>query len=129
VGSGSSVLAIFQYTPQEQQNSTDALARLQIRYAVGKDTSTYRVNHEVTPSYVPIDTLEQPLQFATAVTALGLKLKNSPYAKLSWDQVMELSVYANKSQFLQNEFTALVEKAIYIYEPKRKKKAGKKKKT
>lgn len=128
VGSGSSVLAIFQYTPLEHQNSTDALARLQIRYAVGKDTSTYRVNHDVTPSYVPIDSLEQPLQFATAVTALGLKLKNSPYAKLTWDQVMELSVYANKSQFLQNEFTALVEKAMYIYEPKRKKKAGKKKK-
>lgn len=128
VGSGSSVLAIFQYTPQGTQNSTDELARLQIRYAVGKDTSAYRVSHTVNQSYIPFDTLEQPLQFATAVTAFGLKLKNSSYAKINWDQIMELSMYANKSQFLQNEFATLVEKAMYIYEPKRKKKAGKKKK-
>lgn len=129
VGSGSSVLAIFQYTPQLSQTMEEPLARLQIRYAVGKDTATYRLSHTVTNTYTPFDTLGQPLQFATAVTALGLKLKNTSYARLTWDQIMELSVYANKSQFLQNEFAGLVEKAMYIYEPKRKKKSGKKKKS
>lgn len=124
VGSGSSVLAIFQITPEVYDSipSDDALANVKVSYQVGKGAEQKKMNYSTTDNFINFSDLPHSFQFSTAVAGLGLKLKNSDYAKISWDQLIELANYADRNNFLENEFVALVEKAMYIYEPKRKKK-------
>jgi hypothetical protein len=58
----------------------------------------------------------------------GLKLKESPYVnKATWSNVKTVAVAAvDKNIYLQNDFLKLLDKAILVYEPNKKKKKGKK---
>ena len=58
----------------------------------------------------------------------GLKLKESPYLNnASWTDVKQAAVTAaDKTNFLQNDFLKLLDKAIEVYEPGKKKKKNKK---
>jgi Ca-activated chloride channel family protein len=129
VGSGSSILTIFQYTPVNTDTlpTGKTIANLNIRYNQGRDTTLKNYSFLATDNYSTFEKLAEQYKFATAVTAFGLKLKKSDYAKISWDLITSLSTNVNASDFLQTEFATLVEKARNIYEPPGKKKKRKKK--
>ena len=66
--------------------------------------------------------LPQPLQFATGVTLLGLKIRRSKYdANMSWSEIRSFTKkIADPNQYLQTEFLKLLEKASKIYGNKKK---------
>ncbi|MFC4262303.1 von Willebrand factor type A domain-containing protein [Ferruginibacter yonginensis] len=123
IGSGSSTFAIFEIIP----NSNDSLlnmATLQLKYHDVKDaTQQYKmVNYSITSKTQ--NEYFKDAQLAAAIALFGLKLKLSPFVKhISWQQVKAITQAAIDHQnYLQTAFLALVEQAVNIYEPKKKKK-------
>lgn len=132
VGSGSSVLAMFEIIPADERiaggDITDAsgIATLSLRYNLCSDTVNKYINQVCPLNYVEFKNLDKELQFATAVTMFGLKVKQSKYIKeAEWADIVAIAQNAmNPADYLQTQFLMLVEKAQKIYKGKK----GKRKK-
>ncbi len=126
IGSGNSTLAIFQITlvsaVKNNQNTVN-IAELQLNYKVINKTGNDSVHYFVPYNYIRQDSLQQELKMATAVTMLGLKLRNSDFqGNITWPGLLQYAADAiNPIDYLQNEFLVQVKKAKEIYEPQRKK--------
>ncbi len=132
IGSGSSILAVFQVQPTEQNSlsygaaMTDELATLQLSYSLCNDTIQIQDRFKVMNDYCMIDSVDKEIKFAAALTLFGLQLKQSKYlGQGNWNMITALANgSADKSSYLQLEFLQLVEKAKKIYVRKGKKKKG-----
>ncbi len=134
IGSGNSTLAIFEIVPAAQQSipvsntlfAADEIGSLALRYSLCNDTSSNILNYKVKNNFLPFDSINHELQFATAVTMFALKLKQSKYIKnADWPLVISVaSPAADRTNYLQNEFLQILEKAQKIYPEKKKKKRG-----
>lgn len=130
IGSGNSTLAVFEIVPTEQNvNSNkvalhEAIAHLQLKYSSLNDTSMLKIEHTVPNNYLPFESINKDLQFATVVSMLALKLKQSSYINgLDWLTINLLAKkVVNKNDYLQNEFLKLLEKVQKIYPEKKNKK-------
>ena len=130
IGSGSSTLAIFEIVPTEQNmltqqtTVTEHIAELGLRYSLCNDTSNNHVSYKVSNNYVLLDSLDKELRFATAVTMFALKLKQSKHiSNTEWDFITQFAKgAANQTEYLQNEFLNLLDKAQKLYDVKKKKK-------
>ncbi len=129
IGSGSCTIAIIEIEPTKINGfASDELGSLQLKYRDIFDTTRSQVIVDYTMSNKLIDANENSTKFAASVALFGLKLKESPYInKISWTDVRQIvDAAVDKNNFAQNEFLKLVEKAIEIYEPNKKKKKNKK---
>ncbi len=132
IGSGSSVLAVFEIVPQgEKLFSGDALdkdgvARLSMRYSLCNDTAHRMMEYVCPAKATEFKDIDKELQFATAVVMFGLKVKQSKYIKnADWLDVETIAAGSyNPKDYLQAEFLQLINKAQKIYKGKK----GKKKK-
>jgi Ca-activated chloride channel family protein len=130
IGSGNSTLAVFEIVPTEQNvNSNkvavqEAIAHLQLKYSSLNDTSMLKIEHTVPNNYLPFESIHKDLQFATVVSMLALKLKQSSYINgIDWLTINLLAKkVVNKNDYLQNEFLKLLEKVQKIYPEKKSKK-------
>lgn len=130
IGSGNSTLAVFEIVPTEQNlNSNksgveEAIAHLQLKYSSLNDTSMLKIHHTVPNNYLPFESIHKDLQFATVVSMLALKLKQSSYINgIDWLTINLLAQkVVNKNDYLQNEFLKLLEKVPKIYPEKKNKK-------
>jgi Ca-activated chloride channel family protein len=132
IGSGNSTLAIFEIEPTDQNQLTrgttfaDDIASLNVSYGNGNDTITSHLLYQVKNNFVKFETLDPELKFATAITMFGLKLKQSKFfPQVDWLTIMAIAAAsADRTNYLQNEFLQLIEKAQKVY-PEKKKKKGK----
>ena len=127
VGSGSSILAIFEVMGTEDLSKPDPdlqdIGTLSLRYSACGDTALKRVSVDLHNNYQPIDSIDRELKFATAVAMFAMKLKQSKYLNnTDWPLIKTVALAADKKNYLQNEFVQLVGKAEEIYTPKKKKK-------
>jgi Ca-activated chloride channel family protein len=130
IGSGNSTLAVFEIVPTEQNlNSNkvgveEAIAHLQLNYSFLNDTTMLKIQHTVPNNYLPFESIHKDLQFATVVSMLALKLKQSSYVNgIDWLTIDLLAQkVVNKKDYLQNEFLKLLEKVQKIYPEKKNKK-------
>jgi Ca-activated chloride channel homolog len=128
IGSGSSILALFEIVPTEKNKQTAGtvfaapLADMQLRYSLCNDTSHIIMSHTIENSFTPFHVLDKELQFATAVTMFALKLKQSKFAKnLQWSMIAPLAYQAaDQSDYLQKQFLDLLEKVQKIYPEKKR---------
>ena len=133
IGSGSCVLAIFEIVPADEKlfsgdNLLDknGVAKLSMRYSLCNDTA-HRIMEYICPAtFTEFKSLDTELQFATAVTMFGLKVKQSKYIKdADWLQIETIATASyNPKDYLQTEFLQLINKAQKIYKSKK----GKRKK-
>lgn len=129
IGSGSCTIAIIEIEPAKINGlASDELGSLQLKYRDIFDTTRSQVIVDHTMSNKLIDVNENSTKFAASVALFGLKLKESPYInKISWTDVkLIVDAAVDKNILAQNEFLKLVEKAVEIYEPNKKKKKNKK---
>jgi Ca-activated chloride channel homolog len=133
LGSGSSVLAIFEIVPVDQKLFLDGkvadengIAKLSMRYSLCNDTSHKLMEYICPAIFDEFKEIDKELQFATAVTMFGLKVKQSKYIKeADWLMIESIATSAYKQDdYLQTEFLHLIDKAEKIYKVKK----GKKKK-
>ncbi|MGF2411486.1 vWA domain-containing protein [Ferruginibacter sp.] len=133
LGSGSSVLAIFEIVPEDQRLfSGDTLdkngvAKLAMHYSLCSDTAHRNMEFICSAALTPFKEIDKELQFATAVTMFGLKVKQSKYMKdADWLDIEAIATSSyNTNDFLQTEFLQIIDKAQKIYKGKK----GKKKKS
>ncbi len=130
VGSGSSVLALFEILPVDERvqkgEITDAngIAQLSLRYNMCSDTVDRFLQQPCPLNFIEFKNIDKELQFAAAVTMFGLKVKQSKYIKnADWNDIVAIATAAyNPSDYLQTQFLVLLEKAHKVYKGKRAKK-------
>jgi len=104
----------------------NGVAKLSMRYSLCSDTA-HKVMEYVCPArFTEFKGIDNELQFATAVTMFGLKVKQSKYIKdADWLQIETIATASyNPNDYLQTEFLQMIDKAQKIYKGKK----GKKKK-
>ena len=121
VGSGSSVMAIFEITPNSLGKNTDIksqnIADIELIYKLNRDTNSKKISFSLPNNLMSFDSLSKDYKLATAITMFCLKLKRSESSKIiSWNQIKDLSNSAiDQNNYLQKEFLYLISKAQKIY--------------
>jgi Ca-activated chloride channel homolog len=136
VGSGNSVLAIFEVTPAESNDSLmnltllkENLAEVNLRYTPVNTKIIKHLSYTCGGPELPFSNLQKDLQFGTAVAMFGMKLRHSKYliAKDCWDKIESIAASSyDPANYLQKEFIGLVGTAKKLY-VKTKTKSKKKK--
>lgn len=136
VGSGNSALAVFEITPQVNEDAAasqalaqEPLADVKLRYITSDTKQTKNINYQCTGTMEPFDSLNKDLRLATAITLFGLKLRQSKYinSKEGWDTLEQITLAScDTSDYLQKQFIAMVDTAKTIYGKSKSKKKRKK---
>jgi Ca-activated chloride channel family protein len=129
IGSGNSVLAMFEIVPTPEnisltKKNENYIADIAVRYTVGKDTLHQTIQYNCPQNFTTFSNLNKDLQFAAALTMFALKLKYSKYVQSTdWKDIEALAKQCiDPDNYLQNEFLQLVAKAKKIYPAKKRKK-------
>ena len=128
VGSGSNVLAIFEWEPTSswlsspKNGSAQLLAQMELKYREKKSNQVITTKQPIELKRESIALLSQQLQFATAVTMFGLKIRRSKYdINMSWKQIKTFSKsIVDLNQPLQAAFLQILDKASKIYGNKKR---------
>ncbi len=130
IGSGSSVLAIFEISPTEKFTNnnltpTNQIATLELKYRKVNDTIASRISYNVFDRVANIDSVDRNIQFAAAVTMFALKLKGSTLiGGIDWPFIAAFAKKAaDENDYLQQEFLLLVAKAQKLYGSKKRRKS------
>jgi Ca-activated chloride channel homolog len=127
VGSGSSVLAIFEIVPQDEKSfggdvvDSEGIAKLQMRYNICGDTTMLYLENICPLNFITFKEIDKEFQFATAVTMFGLKVKQSKYIKdAEWIDIETIATASyNEKDYLQTQFLQLIDKARKVYKSKK----------
>ena len=131
VGSGNSVMAVFEILPDSASGRLNGtvgnIARLDIKYSCCNDSTHHRISYDCPASPTNFKDIDRQLQFAVSLTMFGMKLKQSKYIKeVNWDDIEALAAASyDPGVYLQTEYIQLIEKAKKIYNDKKKKKKEK----
>jgi Ca-activated chloride channel homolog len=131
IGSGSSIMAIYEIEPTENENSGGAnIGKIQLNYREVNVKSKTQKQVDFNIVNTGLDTSDTNLKFAASLTYFGLKLKKSPYINnASWTDVKTFSENVKDTNNInQMQFVELLNKAINIYEPQKSKKRKRKNK-
>ena len=122
VGSGHNTMAVFEIIPQSNIDSAANLANLTLQYHLPNDEKILTQKFE--QPFYPKEFLSTPpaIRFATAVTMFGSLLKQSKYAKFSYEDVIQIATAsADPNSTKQQEFISLLQKADKVYNYTKKK--------
>ncbi len=130
VGSGSSIMAIFEIEPQNifdiQKLDTitnNKIAIMTLRYSLCGDSSHQEIKYLCNQPLKDFLNINKDYKFATSIAMFGLKIKQSKYLKnCSWYDIEKVTALGYKeTDFLQMEFVRLLERAKKIYKTGRRK--------
>lgn len=132
IGSGNSVLAIFEITPLKEDEFingtfTQLPAQVSLRYVlpnVAANTGNRKeLNYNCPNNYAPFTNIDKEFQLGTAIAMFGMKLRVSKFFPNSeWTDIEKIAYSAyDPSNYLQKQFVELVAAAKKIYVKKRKK--------
>ncbi len=127
IGSGSGNTIVFEIVPYSKEllkKEKKDIAHMEINYRKPENKMPYIITYNFPANYIPFLQMMKPLQFATAVTMYGLKLRESKFfPDVSWDSIREIAVSSlSPANYLESQFIQLIEKSTKIYTEKRKKK-------
>jgi len=133
IGSGHSMVAMFEITPTEINKGaikdnfmTGKFAEIKLRYHLPNDTKECSFVYKSLFDFIPFTELDKCYQFSSAVAMFGSLLRNSSFAKnVEWDDIASIAEgSSSSSDLLQKEFIALVQQAKKLYSKVKKKKSG-----
>ncbi len=125
VGSGHSMIAIFEVTPKNTTvDSNVVFAKAVLQYKIPNTDVTKVQRFDVHYKIEDIYKADPSIRFAASVAMFGSLLKLSKYATgYSFTDVLNLAQTAvNTADYSQTEFLTLVQKANRLYNPTKKKK-------
>lgn len=119
VGSGHSLLAMFEIIPADPDSSRDVdrLAYVQLNYRLPRDpmprTSTFICDNQA----IPFKALQPCYRFASSIALFGGLLKRSRFMhQADWKDAIEIAEQSgDPGDGMQQEFITLIEKARKIY--------------
>ncbi len=132
IGSGFSMMALFEIEPTDLNRGTigtattnDRFANIHLQYRHPGDT-THRFFDRSSPfSFTAYEQLNRSFHFSAAVAQFGSMLRNSSFVKTrTWnDMVLMAQAAADESDLLQKEFVNLTLQAKNLYMKGKKKKS------
>ncbi len=125
IGSGNSVLAIFEVTP----NISDSLsaiafpAQVSLKYTLPATKIIKELKHDCLNNYKAFEEIDKEFQFATSIAMFGMKLRQSKYFPITdWSNTEKIALMSyNPENYLQKGFIDLIAVAKKIYVKKRRK--------
>ena len=120
VGSGHSLLALFELTPVSEDalsGANDRLARVILNYKLPHDSVEKVTSYNCPNRMVAFHDLQPCYRFASSIALFGGLLKKSPFMKQAdWKEVIEMAQESSDpDDGMQQEFIGLIEKARKIY--------------
>lgn len=130
IGSGNSIMAIFEVVPNLAENATlatsvkEPIADVTLNYSLENDKIHNQVKYECRDNYVGFSSTKKEYQFAAALAMFGLKLRQSKYLKAAdWPDIETVALNSyDSTDYLQQEFLQLIIIAKKLYPSKKKKK-------
>ncbi len=126
VGSGHSMMALFEIKPLPNDSLLrhKPLASLALQFKTPVTDSSFKQYFTVKYDPVEIEEVDTAYRFAASVAVFGSVLKHSVFTKkYSLEDILVLAKSAvNKEDALQKEFLSMIEKAIKVYKPIKRKK-------
>lgn len=123
IGSGHSLMAIFELVPNNDSLATDNwTAKLQVHYRLPLLSKQYTTGYTCPNNFMPLKEADYSLRKAISVVMFGIKLKDSEYAAaISWRSLQKLATGCfDKDKFIEKEFLQLIGKAKKMYTHRRK---------
>jgi Ca-activated chloride channel homolog len=136
VGSGHSLMAVFEIIPTEKNNldtlrtdRVDILATMRLQYKLPNNDKYQYQNFDAPKNFITYSKASNNLRFATSVIMFGSMLKQSKFCQpYSWDEVIKLTTDCiEPTKPIHAEFMQLLKKAKKIYAGDDKKKKHRKK--
>lgn len=133
IGSGHSMLALFEIDPTHRTNDDIAddiaagkFAEIKLQYRHPNDTKLNYASYDSKLMYTPFPELDKSYHFLAAVAMFGSVLRSSPFTKnIGWNEIITLAENScGKDDLLQKEFVALVQQAKTLYSKMKKKKGA-----
>ncbi|MES2429504.1 MAG: von Willebrand factor type A domain-containing protein [Bacteroidota bacterium] len=127
IGSGNSVLAIFEYKSSVNKinefPSTDPIAEVTLKYSLSPDRSRKELHYNCRQNFIDFKSINKELQFGTALVMFGMKLRQSKNLGIAdWNDIETIATTAaNPANYLQKDFIKLLKEAKKFYTKKRKK--------
>lgn len=118
VGSGHTLMAIFELTPVDKYDSAASLANIELSYRLPKDSVRRKMTRTVDNSSITtFQTLPPTYRMAAGITLFGAVLKESKFVKPAnlQDVLTILQPIVKNEDYMQKELIGLVEKAKKIY--------------
>jgi Ca-activated chloride channel family protein len=130
IGAGTCNTAVFEIVPANMDSTKlykPYFANVTLHFRLPNDTTGHYVTDICPQNYLAFDSIPKSLQFASAVTMLGLKLRESQYfPDVDWDFIKQIASSSVKGgDYLENEFLGLIDKCKNIYYEKKKRKRKK----
>lgn len=131
VGSGNSVMAIFEIVPQNVNqpgallNVKEPLAQVSLNYSLNNNNKIKKqLNFDCVENYKEFGLIDKDYQLATAIIMFGMKLRQSRHLpNVNWYDIETIALSAyNAADYLQKEFVRLITIAKKMYPNKKKKK-------
>lgn len=137
IGSGNSVLAIFEFTPVITNDSILGLSTLQtplaevnLRYTPANTKTEKHLLFKCSGEVSAFTSINKELQFGAAIAMFGMKLRNSKYLPpkiTDWEKIESIALGSyDPNNYLQKEFITLVDNAKKLYTKSKSKKKKKK---
>ncbi len=122
IGSGHSLMAVFEITPADSISTTSWLANMEVHYRLPLQPVEYTSSHTCENNFSPIKETDSSIRKAASVVMFGIKLKDSEYSKqVSWNSLLKLAGGCfNKERYIDKEFLTLVRKAKKMYTHRKK---------
>jgi Ca-activated chloride channel homolog len=118
VGSGTSVLALFEVVPKADTTGADTLARIRINYCLPGQVAVRTMRYDCMNDVIPFDRADLEWRRAICLALFGMKLQRSGYVmQVGW---MDIERMAKKlfsgSNYLDDEYISLIDRAKRIYD-------------
>ncbi|OSZ76837.1 hypothetical protein CAP36_10400 [Chitinophagaceae bacterium IBVUCB2] len=133
IGSGHSLLALFEITPTNACNDAIAdevksgkFADIKLQYRHPNNATLFNMNHECKLNFIPSKELDKNFHFSAAVAMFGSVLRSSSFTKnVGWNEIIALAESSSTADdLLQKEFITLVQQAKLLYSKVKKKKGA-----
>ena len=125
IGSGNSVLAIFEVTPTGSDSLSNGAypAQVSLKYTLPTTKIVKELKHDCLNNYKAFEEIDKEFQFATSIAMFGMKLRQSKYFPITdWSNTEKIALMSyNPENYLQKGFIDLIAVAKKIYVKKRRK--------
>ncbi|MBK9570912.1 MAG: DUF3520 domain-containing protein [Chitinophagaceae bacterium] len=131
IGSGHSMLALFEITPTEVNKGAikddftiGNLAEIKLQYEEPNNKKQHFFNYTSKFVFTPFAELDKCYHFSAAVAMFGSLLRSSPFIKnVGWNEIISLAQTSlGSDDLLQKEFIILAQQAKTLYSKMKKKK-------
>lgn len=122
IGSGHSLMGLFEIVPAAQGSNDKELAKITMNYKCPSDSIRKKTIYQCYSDYTTFAAIDSCYRFAVSVAMFGSLLKHSDFVhKNSWKELLLLANQSySRQDGLQKEFVTIVEKAKKIYSRRKK---------